>query len=221
MTAEANTPTDARQLDKSMLVWTNTWTCPGWMFVPRKSHPMGNIYHTLCCGLSEIMYAIELVEGKYQPPRQLQPAKYSDHGKTTGLLLQMTDSNAHSGRVVIMDSGFCVLKALIKLASVGVFASAVIKKRRFWPKFIDGGAINSHFEVKDIGTTDSLPGVMDGVQFRFYCMKEEDYVMKLMATYGALRPIEEGQTQRSTTRRNGQHKNVSFIYTEPFYNHFK
>jgi hypothetical protein len=52
-------------------------------------------------------------------------------------------------------------------------------------------------------------------------MKEEDYVMKLMATYGALKPIEEGKTQRSVTRRNGQRKNMSFQYTEPFYNHFK
>ena len=26
-------------------------------------------------------------------------------------------------------------------------------------------------------------------------MKEEDYVMKLMATYGALKPMDEGKTQ--------------------------
>jgi hypothetical protein len=44
-----------------------------------------------------------------------------------------------------------------------VFASAVIKKRRYWPKHIDEGAIDSHFEVKDNGKTDSLPRVMDGV----------------------------------------------------------
>jgi hypothetical protein len=166
------------------------------------------------------MYAIELVEGKDRP--RAQPyAKYSEHGKTTGLLLRLTDSIAHSGRIVIMDSGFCVLKALIKLASVGVYASAVIKKRHYWPKYIDGAAIDARFEDNEIGTTDSLPGIMDGVQFRIYCMKEEDYVMKLMATYGALKPIEEGKTQRSVTRRNGQRKNMSFQYTEPFYNHFK
>ena len=119
-----------------------------------------------------------------------------EHGKTTVLLLQLTDSVAHSGRVVT-ESGFCVLLALIKLASVGVFASAVIKKRRYWPKYIDAGAIDSHFDANGIDTTDSLPGVMDGTQFRIYCVKEEDYVMKLMATYGALRLIEEGKTQQS------------------------
>jgi hypothetical protein len=120
-------------LKECMLVWTNMWTCPRWMFVPRKPHPLGNEYHTLCCGLCGIMFAIEFVEGK-DWPRQLQPgAKYLEHGKTTGLLLQLTDSIAHSGRVVIMDIGFCVLKALIKLASVGVFASAVVKKHCYWP----------------------------------------------------------------------------------------
>ena len=207
-------------LDESMSVWTNMWTCPGWMFVPRKPHPMGNEYHSLCCGVSGIMYAIELVEGKDRP-RQLQPPKHSEHGKTTGLLLRLTDSIAHSGRVVIMDSGFCVLKALIKLASVGVYGSAVIKKRRYWPKYIDGGAIDTHFDFKEIGTTDSLPGTMDGVSFKIHCMKEEDYVMKLMATYGALKPMDDGRTQRSVTRRTGQRENVSFLYTEPFFNHFK
>jgi hypothetical protein len=36
---------------------------------------------------------------------------------------------------------------------------------------------------------------MDEVQFQIYCKKEEDYVMNLMVTYGALRPIQEGKTQ--------------------------
>jgi Transposase IS4 len=38
-------------LDESMSVWTNQWTCPGWMFVPRKPHPMGNEYHSMGIGL--------------------------------------------------------------------------------------------------------------------------------------------------------------------------
>ena len=59
-------------LDESMSVWTNMWTCPGWMFRLRKPHPMGNEYYSLCRGVSGIMYAIELVEGK-DCSRQLQP----------------------------------------------------------------------------------------------------------------------------------------------------
>ena len=45
-----------------------------------------------------------------------------------------------------MDRGFCVLKALVELVKVGVFASAVIKKRQYWPKYIKGGEINDHFK---------------------------------------------------------------------------
>jgi hypothetical protein len=123
--------------------------------------------------------------------------------------------------VVIMDSGFCVLQALVKLASFGVNSSAVIKKRRYWPKYIDGGEIDSHFDFKEVGETDSLPGTLDGTNFKVFCMKEEDYVMKLMATYGALRTVDEGATQRSITRQSGIRENVSFKYTELFFNHFK
>eukprot|EP00957_Ditylum_brightwellii_P020742 1563810-Ditylum_brightwellii.AAC.1 len=47
-----------------MSIWTSKWTCPGWMFVPRKPHPMGNEYHTIACGKSGILYGREIVEGK-------------------------------------------------------------------------------------------------------------------------------------------------------------
>ena len=35
-------------LDESMSIWTTKWTCPGSMFVPRKPHPKGNEYHSIC-----------------------------------------------------------------------------------------------------------------------------------------------------------------------------
>ena len=49
-------------LDESMSIWFNWWTCPGGMFVPQKPHPFGNKYHTVACGLSNILYQMELVE---------------------------------------------------------------------------------------------------------------------------------------------------------------
>ncbi len=207
-------------LDESMSVWTNMWTCPGWMFVPRKPHPMGSKYHSFCCGVSGIMYAIELVKGTDCPP-QLAPKKFCEHGKTAGLLVRLTESIHLSGRVVILDSGFNMLQALIKLASVGVYSSAVIKKRRYWPKYIDSGEIDLHFDLKEVGQTDSLPGTLDGTNFKAFCMKEEDYVMKLMATYGLLQSVDEGATQRSVTRRSGIRENASVKYTEQIFNHFK
>lgn len=115
-------------LDESMSPWTTRWTCPGWVFVPRKPKPFGNEYHSVCCAVSGLMWGIELVEGKDAPPEARVPGQY---GKTCGLLLRMCQTIAGRGMVVILDSGFCVLKGLVELKKMGVFASAVIKKRFF------------------------------------------------------------------------------------------
>jgi hypothetical protein len=61
------------------------------------------------------------------------------------------------------DSGFCILKALVKLWKQKVFGAAVIKKWKYWPKYVDGKAIKKHF-----------------------AMKEDKYVMQMMSTYGML-----------------------------------
>ena len=40
----------------------------------------------------------------------------------------------------------CVLKGLIGLYEIGVYGSAVVKNRRYWPPGIYGDQINYHFE---------------------------------------------------------------------------
>ena len=130
------TPLWVSCLDESMSIWFNKWTCPGWMFVPRKPHPFGNEYHSVCCGESGIMWGIELVEGKDAPPQRPRDPNDGLLGKTAGLLLRMLRPIFGTAKVVILDSGFCVLKALIALRENGVFASSVIKKRRYWPAMI-------------------------------------------------------------------------------------
>jgi hypothetical protein len=51
-------------LDESMSIWLSRWTCPGCFFCPRKPHPFGNEYHTICCGDSGILFDLEIVEGR-------------------------------------------------------------------------------------------------------------------------------------------------------------
>ena len=97
-----------------MSEWTNKWTCPGWMYVPRKPHPQGMEYHTICCCRSGVLYQIEIVEGK-DPPRQMPRPEFSALGPTTGLLLRLTRTIWNTGKFVCMDSGFCVLEALLEL----------------------------------------------------------------------------------------------------------
>ena len=43
-----------------------------------------------------------------------------------------------TGMVVVLDSGFCVLEGVIELQKRGVFTAALIKKRRYWPKYVPG-----------------------------------------------------------------------------------
>ena len=114
-------------LDESMSVWTNKFTCPGFMFIPCKPWPFGNEYHTICCCTSGSMWGIDLVEGK-DHPRALGQQEFDNMGSTVGLLLWMLAPIFHKGYVVILDSGFCVLKAIIKLRKKGIFARTLIKK---------------------------------------------------------------------------------------------
>ncbi len=51
-------------LDESMSIWHSMFTCPGWVFCPRKPHPIGNEYRSVCCRVSGVMLNVELVEGK-------------------------------------------------------------------------------------------------------------------------------------------------------------
>ena len=73
-------------LDESMSMWTNKFTCPGFMFIPHKPWPFGNEYHTVCCCSSGIMWGIDLVKGKDRP-QQLGIQQYDNFGSTVGLFL--------------------------------------------------------------------------------------------------------------------------------------
>lgn len=203
-------------LDESMMKWINEYTCPGFMFVPRKPWPFGNEWHTICCADSGIMFGVELVEGKDSPPQKPTPL-HQEMGKTVGLLLRLTHSLHGTGKIVVLDSGFCVLKGIIELKKRGVFAAALIKKRKYWPKYIDGDRIKQHFTHKNVGDVDALKGELESVRFHVFAMKEEDYVMMLMSTYGTCNRVGEDKA-----RTVGSHRiRIHFKYPEVVHNHYK
>eukprot|EP00957_Ditylum_brightwellii_P153428 11677377-Ditylum_brightwellii.AAC.1 len=72
-----------------MSVWANRWTCPGWIYCPRKPHPYGNKYHSIYDGLRGIMYYVEMVEGKDRL-HELGKQECHKEGGTAALLLHMT-----------------------------------------------------------------------------------------------------------------------------------
>ena len=44
----------------------------------------------------------------------------------------------------------------------------------------------AHFEDKEIGEVDAIKETLDNVLFHVFFMKEPDYVMQLIPTYGTL-----------------------------------
>ena len=45
-------------------------------------------------------------------------------------------------------------------------------------------------ESKNIGNTEDIEAKLDDTNFYLFAMKEPDFVMKMMATYGALIPYD-------------------------------
>lgn len=207
-------------LDESMSIWTNKYTCPGFVFCPRKPKDKGNEYHTICCGLTGIMFGWEIVEGKDRPRHLGKPEFEEQLGKTAGLLMRLCKPIFHTSKYIVLDSGFCVLSALIALKKVGVFAGSLIKKRRYWPLHCRGDAIDTHFNGLDVGSVDAVKGKLDDEDYNIFCMKEPDYVCKIFGTAGGLITVDEREHRRVWTK-DGQDQSVSFKYTEPFYLHFR
>ena len=108
--------------------------------------PFGNEYDAVCCSLSGILWQMELIEDK-DSPSEIVP-KFNNQGKTVGLLLHVLEPIFARGNVVILDSGFCVLKWIVELKKWRVYASTLIKKRKYWPKYIKADAIKQHLMRK-------------------------------------------------------------------------
>ena len=117
-------------------------------------------------------------------PSQRPPKNILDLGKTVGLLLRLKKPLWHTAKLVILDSGLCVLKGIVNFQKKGVFASALIKNCRYWPRFIKGDDVKEHLAYFEVGAVDAWPGHLDGVKFYVSCMKEPEYAMSLMTTYG-------------------------------------
>ena len=97
-----------------------------------------------------------------------------------------------------------------------MYGGALIKKRRYWPNDFD-----KHFEGKEVGAVDCLEMKTDeGKSSKINCMKETDYVMKLMASWMTLKYLEDANTKRDW-KYNGVRKSKQFFYKQPFDVHFR
>ena len=125
------------------------------MYDGRKPQHFGNDRHTIACELLKIMWFAEIVEGKYPPCGRVRPEFY-EIGKTVVTMLRCTRPICNRENLVIMDSGFCVTKGLVKLRKKGVFGTAIIKKRRYWLANIKGDTIDARFYSKEVVSFDAV-----------------------------------------------------------------
>ena len=81
---------------------------------------------------------------------------------------------------------------------MGVFSGALIKKWKYWSKWNDGDGVDKHMECQVVGECDSFGDKLNVSDYGVFCMKEPEYVMKIMSTYGGL-------IERKDSMNQGEH----------------
>ena len=101
-----------------------------------------------------------------------------------------------------------MLKGISALLEVGVYAAALIKKRKYWPKGVPGDAIVEYFADKDVTHVDMLEAITEegpkGKAFKIFCFKEPEYVVKIMATWMTLEELDGSDTRQEYKGRDGE-----------------
>ena len=116
-------------------------------------------------------------------------------------------------------------KGVTALLEFDVYAAALIKKRKYWPKGVPGDAIDEYFADKDVNPVDMLEAiteeVTEGKAFNIFCFKDPEYVMKIMATWMTLEELDGADTRREYKGRDGESLARLFKYGQPFGLHFR
>ena len=120
-----------------------------------------------------------------------------------------------TGKAVVLDSEFGAEKGIFELGERGVYASALIKKRKYWPKNVPEDSINGYFVNTDVVGVDMFGG-KDGRR-KAICdpyIKEPDYFTNIMEFSMNLDELEE--KNQDYTDNEGCHTRNSFTYRQPF-----
>ena len=111
-------------------------------------------------------------------------------GATVGLMLCMTEPIHQTGKIVTLNSGFCVAKGIVELHKCGVYGQALIKKQgRYWPHSVPGDLTDGYFGDKDIGTRMTYKQVIEGIDFFIHCQKGNGCHQKI-TTHGTVNEVQ-------------------------------
>ena len=90
----------------------------------------------------------------------------------------------------------------------GVYGSALIKMRRYWPRGVYGDGVYDCSSTKNIGDVGCLSGEWNETEFNIFVMKEPDHNIMMMSTFSGF-TMPEGQKEE---RRAVNEKVVKFKY---------
>ena len=122
-----------------------------------------------------------------------------------------------SGKDFLLDSEFCNAKGIIELKTKGVHTESLIKKWRCWPKEVPGDLIDTHFEDKEGGDIWMAEFRTENNKlFKRFCMKEPDYVTKIMASWITLDKLEGARKIRYFIDSSGTKNTKQFTYRQKF-----
>ena len=161
------------------------------------------------------------MEGK-DLPKQIGQKEYDELGKMVSLMLRMCRPFFGSGKAVVLDSDFFVVKGITDVETKGLYAGALIKKWRYWTKLVPGYLIDTQFEDKEVVNVGMLKArTQDNKSFRIFSIKYPYYVMKMKASWMTLDELEVKKIRRDFLDISGTEDMKKFTYWQPFGLHFR
>lgn len=175
-------------IDESMTAWTNRWSSAIWNYVPRKPTPMGTEVKNIADAMNAVVFVMEPVYASQEPKM------FEDRYKkmcATMLRLTLEAGMWETPRVLIGDSAFTSLEAMVALHSHKIHSVFSIKKKLFWPKGIPGDELTTSVQkLTTVGSTYSRSGEVSdafGHRVKFYLCGLKDYIpCLLLSNFGSL-----------------------------------
>ena len=74
--------------------------------------------------------------------------------RTVGFIVCLCSHIYSTGKAVILDISFCLLKGIIEIRTLFFLQVLLSKKRRYCTSLVPGDAIDNNFSTKDVGEID-------------------------------------------------------------------
>lgn len=139
-------------VDESMVAWTAQDSMPHFVFVGRKPTPTGQECHDIACGLSSIIFVLDIVA---RIPSELKP--FEDRYKATAALVlnlcNQSDLFDDRPRLLIGDSAFPSIELMKELKAHGIHSIFALKKQSGWRQGVPGDHVLFPLSQLELGNS--------------------------------------------------------------------